>query len=43
MLQNRLQLFAWLILIIFLGSACDNDPDEIGVGIQPDEDRLNVL
>lgn len=43
MLQRRLQLFAWLILILFLGSACDNDPDEIGIGIQPDDDRLNVF
>lgn len=41
--QNRLQFFAALLLILFLGFACDNDPDEIGVGIQPDSDRLNVF
>ncbi len=41
--QNRLQLFAALLLFIFLGSACENDPDEIGVGIQPDTDRLSIF
>jgi hypothetical protein len=40
---NRLQFFAALLLILSLGFACDNDPDEIGVGIQPDSDRLNVF
>lgn len=39
---NRLQNLAALLAIIFLGFACDYDPDEIGIGIQPDSDKLNV-
>lgn len=43
MVRNRLRLFTWLLSIIILGSACNNDPDEIGIDLQPDSDRLNVF
>lgn len=41
--RNRLQFFAAILVFIFLGASCDNDPDEIGVGIQPESDRLNIF
>jgi hypothetical protein len=41
--KNSLQLFAAILMLLFLGSACENDPDEIGIGIQPDSDRLNIF
>lgn len=41
--RNRLQLFAALLAVLFLGFSCDYDPDEIGIGIQPDSDRINVF
>ncbi len=43
MQQNRLQIIALaMILALFTGS-CENDPDKIGIEIQPDADKLNVF
>jgi len=41
--QNRLQIISWLMIFAILTGGCENDPDEIGIGIQPDSEKLNVL
>lgn len=43
MFQNRLRFFALLMIIAMLGSGCENDPDQIGISIQPESDKLNVF
>ncbi|MCF8365549.1 MAG: DUF4270 domain-containing protein, partial [Bacteroidales bacterium] len=42
MFQNRLRFFALLMILALLGSGCENDPDQIGINIQPEADKLNV-
>lgn len=43
MYHNRLQVFAMLMIFALLSGGCENDPSEIGIGIQPDSDKLNVF
>jgi hypothetical protein len=40
---KRLQIITWLMVFAIIAGGCDNDPDEIGIGIQPESEKLPVL
>ncbi|MFP4469293.1 MAG: DUF4270 domain-containing protein [Bacteroidales bacterium] len=42
MLKNRVFSFALILLTLALLGSCSTDPAEIGIGIQPENERLNV-
>ncbi len=40
---KRLQIITWLMVFAIIAGGCDKDPDEIGIGIQPESEKLPVL
>jgi hypothetical protein len=43
MLYNRPKIIVFMMIFVLLAGGCSNDPDEIGIGIQPDSEKLNVF
>lgn len=42
MLQNRFKIIAMAMVMAMFTFSCKNDPDRIGIDIQPESDKLNV-
>ncbi len=42
-LKHIFRLFFPAFLILLIAAGCKNDPDEIGIGILPDDEKLSVL